>query len=168
MLFCLIDIRRCKINEKKNARDSDDTSSQQSASSPRWLNKLYEKSYIKDLVGKMRTKYDSLLFSFKIRFTKFEDCNKKNQYSGYYYDYKYGAGGLYLKVGLAGSFPTVCAVLISTTVFSFAVFCTVSLVNTALVIAEMIERVPECRRNSTLASQIIFFIFQFVQFWLHI
>ena len=81
MLFCLNDIGNFKRNIKKENGFK--------SSRNRFSKKLIE------FINR---------YLLSIELAESETKNATNKLKGYYYDYKFGAGGLYLKVGLAGKF----------------------------------------------------------------
>ena len=86
MFFCLCDIGNYKSKSKNDDEIQEDDYSEN------WMDKVKKKVFMCN-----ENK------SFDESFTNIKSENKKNDLSGYFYDYKFGAGGLYLKVGLAGS-----------------------------------------------------------------
>jgi hypothetical protein len=98
--FCLYDIRRYKINDRKNRNGEEEIEEIKDS----FLDRLC----LKKLKNFIEMKFDRLKFWIKVKVFKLDHYqigskkNDNNQMTGYYYDYKYGAGGLYLKVGVAG------------------------------------------------------------------
>lgn len=98
MIFCILDIRSFKIKDEKqgNRRNDDDVP-----------NKCLKTSFFKKFKNFFKFNFDKICFLLKIKL----HCNpvntpdtkhKSSKMSGYYYDYKHGAGGFYLKAGLGG------------------------------------------------------------------
>ena len=89
MVFCLHDIRQIKLNNSK-IEDSIE-------------GKICMKfAFLKQIKSWINWKLNSMVFYLKVKFLNFDPSHHSTtQMSGYYYDYKYGAGGFYLKTGLA-------------------------------------------------------------------
>ena len=98
--FCLYDIRRYKINDRKNKNGEEEIEETKDS--------FLERLCLKKFKNFIEMKFDRLIFWIKVKVIKLDHYqisskkNDNNQMTGYYYDYKYGAGGLYLKVGVAG------------------------------------------------------------------
>ncbi len=82
IFFCLYDIGeyKSKIN-KENENELD---------------------YSENWVDKIKKKIFTCLNNNKTFDKNFTNTKNDKNLSGYFYDYKFGAGGLYLKIGLAG------------------------------------------------------------------
>ena len=102
MIFCIFDIRNFKIKDKKQENACNDVEVSK---------KCLKTSFFRSFKNCIVFNYDRLCFLLKIKL----NCNPvkintvdaektSNKMSGYYYDYKYGAGGFYLKAGLACKF----------------------------------------------------------------
>ena len=94
MLLCMFEIRKFKLIDKKEIKNNESSSS-----------KCSNKSCLQNAKTSLLLNLDRIFFLIKaklkfnpIKSIKKQDTNKMN---GYYYDYKYGAGGFYLKAGLA-------------------------------------------------------------------
>jgi hypothetical protein len=93
MIFCMFEIRKLKLKDKNKANNESLLN--------KWLNKL---SCFKNNYASLNL--DRFLFLLKAKLNlnpikKIKRQEETNKMNGYYYDYKYGAGGFYLKAGLA-------------------------------------------------------------------
>lgn len=103
MVFCFIDIRSCNKREKKLEKLANNEHNESNDGDDSVLNLILV--FIKDKIF-VATKRRIKTFLLRFKFISYLDnkmCQiNSGQFSGYFYDYKYGAGGLYLKVGVAG------------------------------------------------------------------